>query len=551
MVVSDNNKHVKLRNLQQKFASTLPERLNLIQTAWLNSQGTPDNTELFTDLLRQVHSLAGSAGTFNFFRLGDVAKELELLLKDYQHGSLTEAVTTTVSKLLQQLVALAEQGHEQPKTELITDDSAEIEHLSNQQAVIYVLEDDEDIAAESFRQLIHFGYQVVTFNSVSDFKHAIYQQIPDALLIDIQLVEGEFAGTEAVADVCKTLQLNIPSIFISQHQSWQHRLSAMRVGGQGYITKPIDFDQLADQLEILTGRKQGSRYRILIVDDTVLLAEHYATILQCAGMDTEIINDPGHLLDVLPNFRPDLILMDLYMNGSTGIEAAQVIRQHGSYTNLPIVYLSTESELEQQLNALRAGGDDFLQKPIDDNHLVAAVSTKAKRFRELNSLMNCDGLTGLLNHISFKLALEREIAQTYRYHEGFTLAMLDIDYFKLVNDHYGHLVGDRVIKGLGRLLSHRLRKGDIAARYGGEEFALILPNTPESVAKRLLDELREVFAKIAFAHAHGTFHATFSVGIASCPPYKNVHSLIEAADQALYQAKRTGRNQVHIAAGNR
>jgi diguanylate cyclase (GGDEF)-like protein len=124
--------------------------------------------------------------------------------------------------------------------------------------------------------------------------------------------------------------------------------------------------------------------------------------------------------------------------------------------------------------------------------------------------------------------------------------MLDIDHFKLVNDQYGHPVGDRVIQSLARLLSHRLRKGDIAARYGGEEFALILPQTDGESARGVLDELRKVFSEVHFSHDGEDFRVSFSAGIASSPPHVELLPLIEAADSALYQAKHEGRNCIMV-----
>ncbi|OOY42619.1 hypothetical protein BOV94_05040, partial [Solemya velum gill symbiont] len=290
----------------------------------------------------------------------------------------------------------------------------------------------------------------------------------------------------------------------------------------------------------------GGSYNILVVEDTILLAQHYAAVLEAAGMQVEIVSDPMQLLDVLPEFNPDLILMDIYMPGCTGVEASQIIRQHIAYCNLPIVYLSTESALERQLEALRVGGDDFLHKTISDEHLVEAIRIRAKRFRALAMLMNRDGLTGLFNHINLKLLLEREISQTLRRDSPLSFVMLDIDHFKLVNDQYGHPVGDQVIKSLARLLSQRLRSGDIAARYGGEEFAVILPDTPAEAAKTLIDGLRQEFAKVSYVHEDGEFTSTFSAGISTSPPYQEMESLIAAADGALYQAKHNGRNRVDL-----
>lgn len=537
MTDKKSSKAAKLRSFQDRFAKELPSRLDAIQQVWNAEKDIAIGGEFY----RLVHSLAGAAGTFGFPLLGERARELELFMKPLSAAPLSSESLSVIEQAITELQKIAQEGADnlvqtnEPRLPFMPDSD-------EKQALIYVLEDDIDLAAEIAQQLFHFGYRVVVFHSAAELKTGAARQIPDALISDIYLSEGEDAGPLAAAELRRNATHEVPIIFISSHDSWQDRLNAVRAGSQSYLSKPINFSQLLDELEAVVGKQQEISYRILIVDDTVLLAEHYAAVLQAAGMQTEVLNKPEYLLEVLPTFQPDLILMDIYMPGCTGIEAAQVIQQHPVYTNLPIVYLSSEVALDKQLEA---GGDGFLTKPISDIHLVTAVRNRARRFREMMALMNQDSLTGLLNHINLKLALEREISLVQRRASSLSFVMIDIDNFKSVNDSYGHPVGDTVIKSLGRLLTQRLRKGDIAARYGGEEFAVILPDTTIENAYNVIDDLRQQFEKINFVHKSGEFNVTFSAGIAECPPYKVVSDLIAAADSVLYEAKHAGRNQVH------
>jgi diguanylate cyclase (GGDEF)-like protein len=217
--------------------------------------------------------------------------------------------------------------------------------------------------------------------------------------------------------------------------------------------------------------------------------------------------------------------------------------------NVPIVYQSGESGLDQQMAAMRVGGDDFLHKPIEDAHLISAVSIRVERLRTLSSLMSRDSLTGLLNHISLKLALEAELERARRSGSNTTLVMIDIDHFKSVNDRFGHPAGDSVIKGLARMLTQRLRKSDLIGRYGGEEFAVVMRDTDAAQANAPVEEMRRRFAEIGHAYGNERFQVSFSAGIASAPPHAGVEALLNAADQALYDAKRGGRNRVVIAPG--
>lgn len=540
----------QLLELQQRFSAEIPARLAGIEDDWTTAKSVSGQGFEAGDLYRKVHSLAGSAGTFGFEALGACARQLEHRLDTLKGQLLSPAEITLVEQAIDALRECASQAPAPVSTARQAEGQQEKQaekDSADERSLVYVLEDDGTLASEVASQLDHFGYRVETFPDAASLRARVETAPPDALLADIHLPEGGHGGVEAINALRDGALAKVPVVFMSGHDTWEDRLSAVRAGGQDYLSKPINFTSLVERLDEYTGKKQQGDYRILIVEDTLILAQHFAAVLGDAGMHAEIVSDPATLLDVIPGFNPDLILMDIFMPGCTGIEAAQVIRQHSGYRNIPIVYLSTEKSLQQQLSALRIGGDDFLEKPITDSHLVAAVRIRARRFRELTALMNRDSLTGLYNHINLKLLLEREIAQTLRRGSVMSFVMLDLDHFKNINDSYGHPVGDRVIKALARLLRQRLRKSDVAGRYGGEEFAMILPDTPPEAAVRLVDDLRASFASINHAYPGGEFSATFSAGIATCPAHAEVDALISSADQALYDAKEGGRDRVALA----
>lgn len=240
--------------------------------------------------------------------------------------------------------------------------------------------------------------------------------------------------------------------------------------------------------------------------------------------------------------RPDMVLMDLYLPGCTGVELAQVIRQDRSYVSMPIVFLSTDTDVERQLEALDTGGDDFLTKPIGDQYLISAVQSRARRSRILDSVVSRDSLTGLLKHTRIKELLDTEVERVRRSGSALAVAMIDLDRFKAVNDNYGHQSGDAVLKSLARLLRERLRSADSAGRYGGEEFLAILPDTDAEGARRVMDEIREAF--VGLEHESGVndqvFQVTLSVGIAEFRGDVSAEALTTAADRALYRAKEGG-----------
>ena len=156
--------------------------------------------------------------------------------------------------------------------------------------------------------------------------------------------------------------------------------------------------------------------------------------------------------------------------------------------------------------------------------------------------MDQDSLTGLLKHTMIKEQLAQELSRARREQTPLSFAMIDIDTFKSVNDNYGHMMGDRVIKSMARMLKQRLRKSDRIGRYGGEEFAIVLPNCDLELAGKIIDKIRTDFSELCHQHEGNKFAVTFSAGISSFPAYESADEINRAADDALYQAKNQGRN---------
>jgi len=409
--------------------------------------------------------------------------------------------------------------------------------------LLFLVEADSAPVQDLALQIGHFGYTVRVFTRMADLPAAARQHPPAAIVIG-SARPGECVEVQVLSQVQQERPKPIPVIFISQRCDLMARLMAVRAGAAAYFTRPVSVGNLVDRLDALTVHHPPDPYRILIVDDSVALADSYSLALQSAGMLTQIVNEPLRIMQPLSEFRPDLILMDLYMPECNGLELAAIIRQQEEYVSTPIVFLSAETDPQKQLQAIGLGADDFLTKPIEIDHLISAVTSRVERSRALRALMVRDSLTGLYNHTRLKELLELEVARASRQNGRFSFAMIDLDHFKQVNDTYGHPAGDGVLKTLARLLQQRLRRTDTIGRYGGEEFAVILPDTAGPAAARVMDEIRAGFAQVKQQAENAEFAVTFSCGVAEYPRYPDAQKLSEAADRALYAAKRGGRNRV-------
>lgn len=409
---------------------------------------------------------------------------------------------------------------------------------------LYLCPADAADLSDMARQLQHYGYRSELFDTPETLVATASRTLPHGVLLDCARMQQ--AAPER--DALRALAEQTPLACVADDHSIEARLAAVRLGCQAYFMRPLDLGSLLDSLDRLCAPPRAETGRVLIIDDSRSLAHLYAAHLSEAGFRCDVVTDPLRTLDALHENPPDLILLDMNMPAASGQEIAQVIRQQDAFLSIPIVFLSAETDVTRQREAMSLGGDEFLQKPIEPAHLISAVNSRVLRYRALRALMVRDSLTGLLNHTTFKERLRAETARAVRQDKPLTVALIDLDHFKRVNDQYGHPAGDRVIKNLARLLRQRLRGADVVGRYGGEEFAVALPDTALDNAVAVLEQLRTAFAGINQGSGSARFHVTCSIGVAQCPPFVDGEALIAAADTALYEAKRQGRNQVRRAA---
>ena len=306
----------------------------------------------------------------------------------------------------------------------------------------------------------------------------------------------------------------------------------------------LDVSELVEWLNDLVGPHRETPLSILIVDDDEILAETYALALENSGMRAHVETNPSAGLSRITETYPDLVLMDLQMPGVSGVELARVIRQSRRHLSLPLVFLSSERDPSRQLEARKLGGDDFIVKPVDLEWLVSLVRMRADRAIRLRSMMDRDSLTGLLNHGKFVDRLFHELERCQRTGVELSLVLIDLDSFKSVNDTYGHVSGDQVLRTLAHTLSVALRRIDIVGRYGGEEFAILLLDTPPQAAVVVIDKIRRRFSEIEFEAKNHKFFVTFSAGVSGSRKHLTTEALISAADDYMYQAKAEGRNRV-------
>lgn len=295
------------------------------------------------------------------------------------------------------------------------------------------------------------------------------------------------------------------------------------------------------------------RGRILIVDDMMenvlvlnnILKEQHEVLFALKG---------DKAIELAQTRAPDLILLDAVMPEMDGYTVCSTLKHDPLTADIPIIFITALTDAQDETRALDIGAVDFISKPVNPSIVQARVRTHLTLKRQtdlLRRLTLSDGLTCIGNRRCFDEQYQREWSRCQRNQRPLSLMLIDIDHFKLYNDHYGHQAGDEALRRFGGLLNQTIqRSSDLAARYGGEEFAVLLSETDSEHALVVANKIHQALAEMAMPHlASPTANIiTASIGLASLAPHADLapESLLERADQALYRAKHSGRNRTEI-----
>jgi|TARA_Y100001956_G_scaffold72337_1_gene77737 diguanylate cyclase (GGDEF)-like protein len=537
----------RLAELRERFAERAADDLSTLeQLARASLSGQSDNA-VVQDVLARLHRLAGSAGTFGFPELGVAARNLEKMLKAHFGAGGESLPVLAVEKLLALRTLLENPPVPAVETEALSPAAEDPEGSHGFQVRVLLAigpEINVDVAEQA---LVAYGFDCLHFSYAEPGElEQIAAQSRSATVV---------LASESCID--KVLHLRdgsriefvrrLPVICLSLQDDFDSRYRIAGLGADAFFGEPLDLPDLTERIEYLAmERSTRVSGRVVLVEDDAELAEHYSLVLRSAGVDVLWVNDPIQLAPELATFRPDILLMDVQLGDYSGITLARLVRFDPQWLSLPIIYLSSEDDPDNQLEALSRGADEFLMKPVSDGYLIRSVLIRCFRARQLSRLMNRDSLTGLLKHSLIKQEVDKELARCRREQKQASVAMVDLDHFKQINDTWGHRSGDIVIKALANMLRNRLRETDRIGRYGGEEFLLVLPGCDPGAAAQLLSEIAEAFALLSFSGGDDSFHVTLSAGVAAIEAFPSGDEAIEAADKALYNRKRSGRNGVTV-----
>jgi diguanylate cyclase (GGDEF)-like protein len=538
----------ELREVSVEFLDSGAERVGTLRSLVDVLRADPGDRAALGELRRLFHSLKGAGATLGFPAISDAARRAEqaCLAAEQEPGPVSEQVLADWTVVVNTLGGEFGRARDRLPAGAGPAPGRAPGPPTPRRGAVHIVDDDDAVCEGLRRRLTQEGFSVQTVATAAEARALWAKGLPDAIVVDVQLPDErgyalvEWLRGQPGGEAPAVLMLSLLGDFLD-------RTEAIHAGADASFEKPVEWDLVVRRLHHLVERAPADVPRILVVEDDPSHGAQARSILEAAGYEVRICDQPRQFSEVMAAFRPDMILMDIVLPDVSGYDLARYVRQEDQHLTLPILFLTGDAEIPARIETVRSGGDDFLAKPVHPSLLVASVAARLERARLLRMLLNRDGLTRLLTHTSF-MEQAQGVAAHKRRREGepASLAMIDLDHFKAVNDTFGHQAGDRVLVSLSGLLRRHLRRSDIVGRYGGEEFGILLDELAEREAVRLITRLLHEFATVEQRAPGGAvFHCTFSAGVAGFDRHSmDLERWIRAADGALYAAKRAGRNRV-------
>ncbi|MGQ0700328.1 MAG: diguanylate cyclase [Panacagrimonas sp.] len=527
-----------------EFAKHLPWRVDELAGAIAS-----DSQATARDHIRGLaHRLSGSALSYGFHDVGLASLRIEKLATDELLDDPSEAALMNVAMdRLRGAVAASSSrpaGLAPPSGEVARDRVGD-------KPVVMMVDDDAELLAFVCMHLKSLGFSAHGFADPEAALTAVNELQPQCLLLGIMFPGDDDAGFGLSEQLSAQLPTAPMVIFLTRRDDVHARRRAVAAGAHSFLRKPVNLSTLGTILEHQFSANRQSEPRVLLVEDSSSTARLYTLMLKRAGIESVTVQDPFQLLDTVYHFQPDLVLLDLNLPDVNGAELCELLRQHETLFDLPVMGLTGETDPVVLKRAMQAGMDGIVQKDEDLAGLIPLIRARVARYRRVRHSIMRDMLTGLMNRSALLERLSLELLRGHGASKPLALAIVDVDDFKRINDSYGHLVGDAALKHVAHHLKSRLRSVDFAGRLGGDEFLVVLPSTDIADAARVIEEVVGRVREAPFVHNGQEMTVTLSAGLVESDPNLDISTergvisqLMARADGLMYEAKRQGRDRV-------
>jgi diguanylate cyclase (GGDEF)-like protein len=545
--------------LLQAFLKQVPGRVTAILENWQRLVEEDWSAEQLKTLMERLQTLAEASGKFGMPQIQAGGQSLLSQLSNFHKTSSRPCQddVRAFDGLMQAFQDLALEACQQPQGLVQHPPHTQAHHPpTNPCSKIILLGLAENITGGLKKVLEHAGFQV---ESVADCDSVF--GYPQSDCVTCHAVIAHVSWLKELYPPAKEAGLwqtesglpGMPVAFIADNDDLPTRLAAMRTEAKAYWTCPLDYTLVANRMRELTSASNQAPYRILVVDDDPAQADFANLILSKANFTCRSVTTPLQVMEILRAFRPDLILMDLYMPEASGSELTTVIREQPEFVDIPIVFLSGEQDRDKQLNALSCGGEDFLSKPIGPKHLIKTVTNRIRRARQLahgwrashpsEDAVRLNTANQLLAKLETLLQTDSSSAPQY------AILYLDLDDADQVLDRVGIGGLDVVLNGITSQLGQLLKTQEVISRVGDHSLSLVISCTSEESLEDLGNQLCSALAKLVMKVDNHTLGVSFSIGACLLDhTTQDVRALFSRAQSACKLAHKAGGNRLHLAA---
>ena len=534
----------KVENRREEFYQVSLDRIENVRTLLLELKNDPRKKEKIKEIVMLYHRLAGSSGLYDMGDFCDRAIAAEDLSMQLEGQELTATMATVdqlvrlTNNLYHLLMANKEYRGVSIRTVSATTHTSHTSLEALKKTILLI----GNAASQISHLFKEFGFKL---ESTPDFGSArallFSKRLPDGIIIDTALKGGSALELARLVRQ-KPDSEDVPIVLVGEEGAFNEKIATIQAGCDDFWNFKAEPDVLNSRASRIFSRICTPRYKILVVEDDPVQAAAMHAFLDSAGFEPMVMTDPKLFEEGLLASQPDLILLDLMLGEMTGFDLAKFVRQNDKFDTTPIVFLTTQNQLQNQVRGKRLG-DDYLIKPASPELLVSTIAGRIERYRTIKGLVGRDGLTGALAYAEFMNAVTR-ISKTSSINP--VILIVDIDGLSGINDKYSFSSGERVISALGDVLKRNFREFGIVGRVAGDEFAVVSDVLSVDELFSLVQFIKDEFDNMSFKSEDGNFKASITFGAASLKTDGNVMEWLDVAYRSLAEAKRHGPGSIIV-----
>ncbi len=482
---------------------------------------------------QEAHKLAGSLGMFGLAEGSRLVREIEQIFQAKTPLGQDQAL-----HLFELLVALRRELQQTTSAPVFEPGSVD------EQPLLLVVDDDTKLAKQLAMEADSLGIRVHIAMDLSQARNTIFTARPHVVLLNLCSPGSVEDSLNLLAEL-NTCTPPVPVLVLTGQNRLLNRVKVARLGGRSFLHKPISPAQLLEAITQVLQQSRTTQFKVMTVDDDPQVLLTLRILLEPWGIKLTTLDDPRSFWDTLEEAAPDLLVLDVEMPYLSGIELCRVVRNDPQWSKLPVLFLSAHTDADTVNRVFAAGADDYVSKPIVGPELVTRIFNRLERSRLLRNMVEIDAVTGVANRHKLTQELTRLVRLADQQSQPLSLAILELDNFKQINNQYGHAVGDQVLSRFGEILRRAFRSEDVVGRWGGAQFVIGMYGMTRSEGLERIAEVLETLRQQEFTDPTETeFQVTFSAGVAQYPQNgTDLQGLYQAAKAVLNQGKASERDR--------